>query len=330
MTFTPFVKRVRVASDNLRKVFAPTPLQFSSELSIRHNAKVYLKREDCTPVRSYKIRGAYTKMTDICSGKTTAPSVVTCSAGNHAQGVAFSCYAFQVRGDIFMPKHTSQQKIKRVQRLGGNFVKIVLEGDTFDECEAKARDHCSTTSQTFLHPFDDERVIEGQGTVGLEILEQVPESLDYVVLPIGGGGLAAGVSSYIREMYPVGQIFGAGPLGAPAMYQSLLQSKIVNLDRIDSFVEGASVKRVGERNFPMIQSNMKSMFQIENGHICSKILDMYNEHGMILEPAGVLSLCALDCMDVTGKVVVVVLSGGNADANRMPEILERASLYKRG
>lgn len=333
MTFTPSVKRVRAASEILRKVFPPTPLQFSAELSTKHNAKVYLKREDLTPVRSYKIRGAYMKMNDICFGmsglsSSTAPSVVTCSAGNHAQGVAFSCNAFQVRGDIFMPKNTTQQKIHQVQRIGGNFVKIFLEGDNFDECQAKAKEHCVATSKTFMHPFDDEKVIDGQGTVGLEILEQIPTALDYVFLPIGGGGLAAGVSSYIRDLYPVGQIFGAGPLGAPAMYQSLLQNAIVQLDTIDTFVDGASVKRVGERNFPIIQTNLKSMFQIEEGHICSKILEMYNDYGMILEPAGVLSLCAMDCMDLTGKVVVAVLSGGNSDVFRMPEILERSLLYE--
>ena len=309
MTFTPSVNRIRIAAENLRKVFAPTPLQFSSGLSIQHNAKVYLKREDCTPVRSYKIRGAYTKMKDIRSG-IPSPSVVACSSGNHAQGVAYSCDALQVRGDIFMPKHTTQQNIKKVQHFGGNFVKIFLEGDNFDECQAKAKEHCLANSQTFLHPFDDERVIEGQGTIGLEILEQMPDSLDYVVLPIGGGGLAAGVASYIREVYPVGKVFGAGPLGAPAMYQSLLQNRIVDLDTIDAFVDCASVKRVGERNFPIVQSNLKSMFQIEDGHICSKIIEMYNDYGIILEPAGVMPLCALDCMDITGKVVVVILSVG--------------------
>ena len=321
------VKNIRSASILLRKVFQPTPLQFSKELSKKHNAKVYLKREDCTPVRSYKIRGAYTKMNALCSlGNVEA--VVTCSAGNHAQGVAFSCVAFQVRGDIFMPKNTTLQKIQRVKQIGGEYVQIFLEGDTFDECQIAARAHCQKSNGHFIHPFDDEKVIEGQGTVALEIFEQIPEPLDAIILPIGGGGLAAGVSSYVRDMYPVGLIYGAGPIGAPAMHQSLMCDQIVTLDKIDTFVDGASVKRVGERNFPIVKANLKSMIQIEDGHVCSKILEMYNDYGVILEPAGVLSLCALDTMDIQGKVIVAILSGGNSDVFRMPEILERSLLYE--
>jgi threonine dehydratase len=235
---------------------------------------------------------------------------------------------FKVRGDIFMPKNTTHQKIQRVKLLGGDHVRIFLEGDTFDACYAHTQEHCRFTNQPFIHPFDDEKVIEGQGTVGLEILEQLKSPIDYIVLPIGGGGLAAGVSTYIRECSPSTTVIGAGPLGAPAMYQSLLQNQIVTLDSIVSFVDGASVKRVGERNFPIVQANLKSMLQIEEGHVCSKILEMYNECGVILEPAGVLSLCALDNMDIRGKTVVAILSGGNSDVFRMPEILERSLLYE--
>ena len=327
MVYTQRVKNTLKAFDLLRTVFDPTPLQFSKELSKKHNAKVYLKREDCTPVRSYKIRGAYTKMDDLCS-KGKVETVVTCSAGNHAQGVAFSCVAYQVGGNIFMPKNTTQQKIQRVKQIGGDYVRVFLEGNTFDECQIAAKAYCEAHSLPFLHPFDDDKVIEGQGTVAVEIFHQIPEPLDAIVLPIGGGGLAAGVSGYVRDMYPIGNVYGAGPLGAPAMYQSLLQNRILTLDTIDPFVDGAAVKRVGERNFPIVQSNIKSVFQIEDGHICSKILEMYNDYGMILEPAGVLSLCALDKMDLQGKVVVAVLSGGNSDVFRMPEILERSLLYE--
>jgi len=328
MHYKPTLANIKEASKLLRKVFDPTPLQFSKELSMRHGAKIFLKREDLTPVRSYKIRGAFVKMNALLK-EGPIKSVVTCSAGNHAQGVAFSCDWFGVRGDIFMPKITTPQKIAKVKQIGGDSVRIFLEGDTFDECYGFAKEHCKDNS--FLHPFDDEKVIEGQATVGQEIMEQISGQVDYVVVPIGGGGLSAGVSSYFKECSPLTQIFGTGPQGAPAMYNSLVKGSIVTLDTIQSFVDGASVKQVGSLNFPLVQANLRKMLQIDEGHVCSKILQMYNESGLILEPAGVLSLCGLDHMnpaDIKGKTIVCVLSGGNADVFRMPEIFERSLLYE--
>ena len=328
MTYKPSISNIQDAAKLLRKVFEPTPLQFSKELSLRHGAKIFLKREDLTPVRSYKIRGAFNKMHSLLRG-SDVQSVVTCSAGNHAQGVAFSCDWFGVRGDIFMPKITTAQKIAKVRQIGGDSVRIFLEGDTFDECSLAAKFHCN--GGHFLHPFDDEKVIEGQGTVGLEILDQMTMPVDIVVLPIGGGGLSAGVSSYFKSESPSTQIIGTGPLGAPAMYNSLLRGEIEKLDKIQSFVDGASVKQVGFLNFPLVKANLGRMIQIDEGHVCSKILQMYNEGGVILEPAGVLSLCGLDNMDpaeIKGKTIVAILSGGNADVFRMPEIFERSLLYE--
>lgn len=330
MSYRPTLTSIQTAGKLLRSVFEPTPLQFSKELSIKYGARIYLKREDLTPVRSYKIRGSFVKMHSLVTD-LGAESVVTCSAGNHAQGVAFGCDWFKIRGDIFMPKITTAQKIRRVKQLGGDSVRIFLEGDTFDECSQYAHHHASETTAPFLHPFDDEKVIEGQGTVAKEILEQSKGRVDVVLLPVGGGGLAAGVSSYFRICSPFTRIIGTGPHGAPAMYRSLEAGSIVTLDTIQTFVDGASVKRVGSRNFPIISENIAKMLQIDEGQVCTKILEMYNDFGLILEPAGVLSLCGLDVLsteEVKGKTIVVVLSGGNSDVFRMPEIFHRSLAYE--
>ena len=326
--------KINDACKLLRTVFDETPLQYSKPLSMRYGARIFLKREDLTPVRSYKIRGAFNKTASLLEnkhGNDRPLSVVTCSAGNHAQGVAFSCDWFKLRGDIFMPKITTQQKIRRVQQIGSQYVRIFLEGDTFDECYAYSMEHVKATGLPFIHPFDDEKVIEGQATVGQEIAEQMTEPVDAILLPIGGGGLAAGVSSYFRECSPSTEIIGTGPLGAPAMHDSLLARSIVTLDSIQTFVDGASVKRVGSLNFPIVQSNVSRMFQIDEGHVCTKMLQMYNEYGLILEPAGVLALCGLDHMshdELQGRTIVVILSGGNSDIYRMPEIFERSLMYE--
>ena len=330
MAFAPSMHDILTASTLMRTLFEKTPLHFSKELSKHHGARIFLKREDCTPVRSYKIRGAYNKMNALRQDPSIQ-SVVTCSAGNHAQGVAYSCDAFKIRGYVYMPKNTTKQKIQRVQQLGGEYVKIFLEGNSFDECYAVARERATIAEQPFIHPFDDKKVIEGQATVAHEIINQINEPIDTLVLPIGGGGLAAGVSSYMRECSPSTQIIGTGPLGAPAMYQSLQQGSIVKLNTIQSFVDGASVKSVGSLNFPIVQKNLHTMLQVDEGHVCSKILQMYNECGLILEPAGVLSLCGLDLMnpsEIKGKTIVAILSGGNSDVFRMPEIFERSLQYE--
>ena len=257
--------------------------------------------------------------------------IVTCSAGNHAQGVAYSCNKLQITGDIFMPKITTKQKIDKVKKFGGKYVNIFLEGNNFDESFDISQKYSQEKQLQFVHPFDDEKVIEGQATVGVEIIEQLKDNkLDYIFLPIGGGGLAAGVSSYIREVSPNTKIIGVEPLGAPSMYESFKQNKIIKLDNINTFVDGASVKKVGELNFPICKENLDDIILIDEGHVCTKILEMYNEHGLIIEPAGVLSLCALDVMkkDIENKNVVSVISGGNSDVFRMTEIMERSLIYE--
>ena len=308
------------AAKRMRSIFKETPLEYCN-LS---NKSVYLKREDLTPVRSYKIRGAYNKMSSLVDVK----NIVTCSAGNHAQGVAFSCEKLKIKGSIFMPKITPKQKIDKVKQFGKNYVSIHLIGENFDECFVEASNYCSKEKQVFIHPFDDLLVIEGQGTVGYEILNQINKPIDYIILPIGGGGLAAGVSTYMKEYSHHTKIIGVEPLGAPSMYDSLKQNKVVTLDKINTFVDGASVKKVGDLNFPICRDNLETMLLIDEGHVCSKIIQMYNTYGYIIEPAGVLSLCALDIVDLKGNVVCVI-SGGNSDIFRIPEIIERSLFYEK-
>ena len=322
--YFPKLANIEAAVKRLLTISEKTPLQLNSELSRRHGANIFLKREDLGPVRSYKLRGAYNKMSSDCNS-----SVVTCSAGNHAQGVAFSCNKLGIKGDIFMPKITTKQKIDKVKQFGGKYVNIFLEGGNFDESYGYAIKYAQEQQKKFIHPFDDELVIEGQATVGYELFEQITPPLDYVFLPIGGGGLAAGVSSYIRMVSPKTKIIGVEPLGAPSMYESLKKGRVVKLDTINTFVDGASVKQVGALNFPICKANLDDVLLIDEGHVCSKILQMYNESGFIIEPAGVLSLCALDVYpDIKGLNVVSVISGGNSDVFRMPEILERSLVYE--
>jgi threonine dehydratase len=321
--YYPKISRIEQAFKGLQTILQKTPLQFNHELSSKHGASIFLKREDLTPVRSYKIRGAFNKMSSI-----TSKNIVSCSAGNHAQGVAFSCHYLGIKGTIFMPTNTPEQKIHKVRQFGGSMVEIVLEGSNFDQSFLAAKTYSDLTKKEFVHPFDDEKVIEGQGTVGLEIMKQMTLPIDYVILPVGGGGLAAGVSSYIKTVSPSTKIIGVEPLGAPSLTEAIKQNKVITLDTITTFVDGASVKKVGDLNFPICQKNLEDVLLIDEGHVCSKILQLYNENGFIIEPAGVLSLCALDVLDLKHKNVVCVVSGGNSDVFRMPEILERSLVYE--
>ena len=323
--YFPSVQAIKAAYHNIQRILKTTPLQFNNELSKRHSAKIFLKREDLTPVRSYKIRGAYNKLTSI---KTQ--TIVSCSAGNHAQGVALSCQHLSIKGNIFMPTNTPLQKINKVKQFGGDLINIHLEGSTFDQSFYAAKQFSEKDGGEFIHPFDDEKVIEGQGTVGLELLSQSKNPIDYIFLPVGGGGLAAGVSSYIKAISPSTKIIGVEPLGAPSMTEAFKKNKVVILDSITTFVDGASVKKVGDLNFPICKKYLDKLLLIDEGHVCSKILQMYNEHGFIIEPAGVLSLCALDTMgpDIKNKNVVCIVSGGNSDVFRMPDILERSLVYE--
>jgi len=305
----------------MRRFFKETPLEHNQALSKIYNSKILLKREDLSPVRSYKIRGALNKMSSLGS---QVKDVVTCSAGNHAQGVAYACNNLGFNADIYMPKITTKQKVDKVKAFGGDRVKIFLEGDTLaDSFEAAMR-----SKKPFVHPFDDASVIEGQATVGAEILNEVRP--DYIILPVGGGGLAAGVSSYVKAISPKTKIVAVEPMGAASLTAALKEGQPITLKDIDTFVDGASVSRIGALNFPLCRDNISVVMRVDEGHTCSKILQMYNENGYIIEPAGVLSLCALDLMRpfLHNKTVVCVISGGNSDVFRMPEILERSLVYE--
>jgi len=325
MTYFPNVKNIAKAHTNILKIMYYTKLQYIEDLSHKYNSNIYLKREDLTPVRSYKIRGAYNKISSL-----ERNNKITCaSAGNHAQGVAYSSSLLKIHSDIFMPKITTNQKIDRVRKLCSNYVKIHLEGNNFDETSKIAKEYMNSNKSIYVHPFDDEKVIEGQGTVGFEILNQL-ENIDYIILPIGGGGLASGVSSLVKQIKPKIKIIGVEPLGAASMYESIKQNKVVTLDKINNFVDGAAVKQVGELNFNICKETIDDIILIDEGYVCSKILEMYNQQSFIFEPAGVLSLCALDMLksEIKNKNVVCIISGGNSDVFRMTEILERSLIYE--
>jgi len=322
--YKPSLLSVEAALKIVRNVFNKTPLERNTLLSSSHGCHVFLKREDLSPVRSYKIRGALNKLSGFSGSR-----VVTCSAGNHAQGVAFACSKMGISADVFMPSITNKQKVNKVSAFGGKNVSLFLDGANFDESYDISMDHCKKHGYSFVHPFDDEKVIEGQATVGLEILEDLP-SIDYLLLPVGGGGLGAGVSSVFRELSPKTKIIGVEPVGAPSLTMALSAGGPVKLGSINTFVDGASVKRVGDLNFPLLRTGLDSVLLVDEGHVCSKILQMYNENGIIIEPAGVLSLCALDLLkgSIEGSTVVSVVSGGNSDVFRMPEILERSLIFE--
>jgi len=325
---TLFDKIVK-AQDNLNGVVLKTPLQFSINLSEKFQASIYLKREDLQQVRSYKIRGAYNKISHLNAQQKTK-GIVCASAGNHAQGVAYSCQVLQIQGKIYMPKTTPKQKIKQVQLFGKSFVEIVLIGDTFDDAFHAAKQFSNENQLEFIHPFDDLEVIAGQGTVGLEILsEQIP-TIDYVLLPVGGGGLAAGVSTVFKKLSPLTKILGIEPEGAPSMQYALDQNEALPLTTIDKFVDGAAVKQVGKETFAVCKNTLDRMILVPEGKVCSTILQLYNEEAMVVEPAGALSIAALDFIadEIKGKTIVCVVSGSNNDIERTEEIKERSLIYE--
>ena len=316
------------AARRLAAVVKPTPLQYHARLSQLYQAQVYLKREDLQVVRSYKLRGAYNRMCQLTQ-QQAQKGVVCASAGNHAQGVAFSCQQLQIPGTIFMPVSTPRQKVRQTRRWGGQWVNIQLVGDTFDDCANAAQQWCSTSQQTFIPPFDDYSVIEGQGTVGVEVAEELPH-FEYLFVPVGGGGLSAGMGLYLKNRLPQLQIIGCEPEGAPSMQQALLQGGPVTLNQIDRFVDGAAVKRVGNLTYPICQQVINQMHLVPEGKICSTILDLYNHDAIVAEPAGALAVAALDAFaeNIKGKRVVCVISGSNNDIDRMPEIKERSLQYE--
>ncbi|MFZ4670429.1 MAG: threonine ammonia-lyase IlvA [Flavobacterium sp.] len=306
-----------------------TPLAESMNLSDEFDASILLKREDLQVVRSYKIRGAYNKISSL-SDAEKMQGIVCASAGNHAQGVAYSCNILQIHGVIYMPKTTPKQKIKQVQLFGKSFVEIVLIGDTFDDAYAFAIENATENFKQFIHPFDDYKVIAGQGTVGLEILSASQKPIDYVFVPVGGGGLAAGLSTVFRELSPKTKIIGIEPEGAPAMKKAIENGENSPLETIDKFVDGAAVKQVGDLTFEICKDTLDDILLVPEGKVCTTILRLYNEEAMVVEPAGALAIAALDFYrdKIKGKNVVCIVSGSNNDIERTAEIKERSLLYE--
>jgi threonine dehydratase len=320
---------VEVAAERLQNVVDKTPLKVNHNLSEQYGANVFLKREDLQVVRSYKIRGAYNKIAGL-SEEAKSKGVVCASAGNHGQGVAFACKLLGIHGTIFMPVPTPSQKVNQVNRYGGENVELVLTGDTFDDAYEQAQIYCQENDSTFVHPFNDTEVIAGQGTVGKEILEDFDGPIDILVVPVGGGGLASGISSYFKEHSPNTKIIGVEPEGAPSMKKSMEAGQLVTLDHIDMFVDGAAVKVVGDITFEICREHLTDIVIVPEGHVSTTILKLYNEEAIVAEPAGVLSISALDFIrdEIKGKNVVCVLSGGNNDVVRTEEIKERSLLYE--
>lgn len=329
LNYIPSLEDVRKAHITLKGVAIRTPLTYNITLSEKFGANIILKREDLQPVRSYKLRGAYNKIVSLTKPELQN-GVVCASAGNHAQGVAYSCQKLGVKGTIFMPEPTPKQKIKKVKSFGKEFVDVRIFGDTFDDSLKAALAFSKECNAQFIHPFDDSRVIEGQATVGLEIFEDSISPIDYLVVPVGGGGLLAGLISVFQLLSPKTRIIAVEPQGAPAMEQSLRAGFPVTLDRVDSFVDGAAVKRVGNLTFNICQGNIHKMLTVPEGKVCSTMLSLYNDDAIVVEPAGALSVAALDSLssEIQGKNVVCILSGSNNDITRMEEIKERSLLYE--
>ena len=327
--YFPRTEDIDKASVVLEEILEPTPFQKNNNLSDIYDAEVYLKREDLQMVRSYKIRGAYNKI------RTLAPEIlkygiVCASAGNHAQGVAFSCNKLQIMGSIFMPTTTPKQKIEQVRMFGKEYIDIVLTGDTFDAANDAAIEFAKKSGRTFIPPFDDPKVMEGQGTIGKEILMQCKEKLDYIFVPIGGGGLASGLGSYIKAMSPETKVIGVEPAGAPCMKTAIEKGEIVDLEHIDKFVDGAAVKKAGALTYQVCKEVLDDIIIVPEGAVCTTIIHMYNKSAIVVEPAGALSVAALKFYadKIKGKKVACIVSGSNNDITRMEEIREKSLLYE--
>ena len=327
--YFPALNDVMSAEHTLGEILTATPLMHNRNLSDKFEAEIMLKREDLQMVRSYKIRGAYNKIRSLTK-EQTAKGICCASAGNHAQGVALSCNKLQIAGKIFMPVTTPKQKINQVKMFGGEFVEVVLVGDTFDQANQAAIETCEAEGKTFIPPFNDKKIIEGQGTVGLEILQQSRVAIDYIFVPIGGGGLASGLGSVCKLMSPNTKVIGVEPAGAAGMKKSFEKGEVVELGEIDKFVDGAAVQKVGDITFDICRKVLDDIVVVPEGKVCSTILNLYNFDAIVVEPAGALSISALDYYrdKIKGKNVVCIVSGSNNDIVRMEDIKERSLLYE--
>ncbi len=323
------VQKILEVNHNIHGYIKTTPLEYNETLSFKHNCEVFLKREDLQLGRSYKIRGAF-NMTSSLSKEEMNRGVVCASAGNHAQGVALSCSKLKIKGTIFMPKTAPLQKIKKVRHFGKEFIEIILVGDTFDDAFDEAVKYQKKANKVFIPPFDHEKIIEGQGTVGKEIYEQEEGHIDYIFVPVGGGGLISGVGSYFKQVSPKTKIIAVEPKGAASMKLSFNKGKVTRFENLDKFVDGAAVAQVGQLNFEICKEVIDDFVVVPEGKTCTVILQMYNDDAIVLEPSGALSIAALDYYEkeIKDKKVVCIISGGNNDITRMEEIKERSMLFE--
>jgi threonine dehydratase len=324
----PSFNGVESAAKKLKGLTRITPLEFNKRLSKNVNASVFLKREDLQQVRSFKIRGAYNKISSL-KKEEIKKGIICASAGNHAQGFAFSCQKLEINGEVYMPATTPDQKVSQVRMFGGEFVDIILIGDSYDACQKVALDAAKDANKTFIHPFDDPEVIEGQGTIALEMLDQYSKGFDYVLVPLGGGGLISGMLTVFKKKSPGTKVIGIEPEGAASMKLALEKGKRIPLESMDYFVDGAAVRQVGRLPFKICKEHLDQILVIPEGKICQTILEVYNKDGIVAEPAGALAIAALNLMSdkIKNKSIGVLVCGGNNDIFRMPEIKERALLY---
>ncbi|MFT4533251.1 MAG: threonine dehydratase [Saprospiraceae bacterium] len=323
------ISEIEKAHTRISEIILETPYLKNHNLSEKYDCNIFLKREDMQAVRSFKIRGAYNKIKGL-SSENTKNGVVCASAGNHAQGVALSCSKLKIKGTIYMPNPTPNQKISKVKQFGGEWVEVILTGDTFDDASDSALKASQEKNMTLIHPFNDIDVIAGQGTIAKEMLEQLDEPLDYLLVAVGGGGLLSGVGSYFKQMSPKTKVIAVEAEGAAALNASILAGKLTRLDKIDSFADGIAVKEIGDLTFQIIQEVIDVNITVPEGAICSAILKLYNEEAIVVEPAGAVSIAALDQLrdKIKGKSVGVIVCGGNNDVNRTQEITERALLHE--
>ena len=319
---------VAEASARLKNIVTRTPLELNRNLSRKYKCNIFLKREDLQIVRSYKLRGAYNMLSTLPAEKLKQ-GVVCASAGNHAQGFAYSCKKLNCHGVVFMPVITPRQKVQQTKMFGEDFIEIKLVGDSFEQCAEAALKYTSEYNKTFIPPYDNYKIIEGQATVGLEILEDLTQ-VDYLFVPVGGGGIASGVGSYFKTFSPATKIIGAEPAGAPSMSEAFKAGHPVTLQNIDHFVDGASVSCAGDITYKICKDVLNEMHLVPEGKVCTTILKLYNEDAIVAEPAGALSIAALDAYasEIKGKNVVCIISGGNNDIDRMQEIKERSLQYE--
>lgn len=327
---TEFTTAARAATGAMRCLFEPTPLQLSDYLSKKYDAKIYLKREDLSPVRSYKIRGAFNAMSKRRASHPEQTNFVCASAGNHAQGFAYACGYFGVTGEVFMPITTPQQKIEKTKVFGSDHVKIRLIGDYFDQTLRAAQDHCADIGAHFLSPFDDLDVIVGQASVAVEIEMELAVLPDMIVLPVGGGGLSSGMTRYFTESGSDISFRYIEPEGGASLTAALEKGEPTKLPYVDTFVDGAAVAQIGVHTFDVLKNvNPDHVLLAPENRICGTMLRLLNVEGIVLEPAGALVIDALDQLadQVKGKSIVCVTSGGNFDFERLPEVKERAQRY---